>query len=258
VRSRPWSRALIASAAAVLVGGFGVASSTAGAAAASGHPIRPGAGVTIAGVHCKVGLLLHRGKRVYVGIPASCTALPLDEGKAQDGCAAASAPIGTPVHVAGATHRAILKYDSFTRMESVGTTSSHKCYYNDLALALLNPADAKLAAGTIPGMNAPKSVSHRAPAMGDSLAVGHSPATAGATTHGGWVLELNTTAPTAASDVGTPVVQGGQLVGMLTGIPQGVVMKTSPAAYNLRRALAFMRKMHKFRHVVLLRAGQTV
>jgi hypothetical protein len=256
VRTTVCLRVLVASSAVALLGAAGVLSAPAGAAAAAGHPIRPGVAVTVAGVDCKAGLLLHQGKTVYVGIPASCTALPLDEGKLQDGCAAASAPIGTPVHVAGARHRAILKYDSFTEMEARGTMSSHKCYYNDLALVQLSPSDAKLASGAIPGLHAEKSVSRRTPVTGALLKLGRARATAGATMKSGWVLNLTSTAGKSASEVGTPLVRGGQLVGMLTAVPQGMITKTSAAAYNLRRALAMMRKVRAFRHVSLLRAGQ--
>jgi len=238
---------------AALIGVFATSAPSAGAAAA--HHIRPGAGVTIASVHCEAGLLLHKGKTVYVAVPASCAALPLDEGKVQNGCAAASAPVGTPVHVDGAKHRSILVYDSFTRMESMGTKSTHKCYFNDLALVRLNPKDAKSASGTIPGMNAPRGVKQSAPSGGSDVSVGGGSATISAASHGGWVYRLSTKSA-KASDVGMSVVQGGRLIGMLTAIPEGMIMKTSAAAYSLHKALKFMHKAPGFKHVKLLRAGQ--
>jgi hypothetical protein len=256
VRSRVWSPALVALCIAAVVAAFATAPPSARAATA--HQIRPGSVVTIAGVKCKVGLLLHKAKTVYVAIPASCGALPLDEGTPQNGCQAASAPIGTPVKVAGARHRGVLVYDSFTRMESLGTKSSDKCHYNDFALVRLNPKDAKHAVGTIPGMDAPHRISRQAPASGSSVSVGSSSATAGTATHRGWVYPLSGTgmAQVTASDVGTPVVQGGRLLGMLTAIPQGIVTKTDAAAYNLCRAIRSMHHMRGFHHVQLLRAGQ--
>jgi hypothetical protein len=256
VRSSVWSRALIASCMAAMVAVFAAAPPSAGAA--TSHQIRPGTVVTIAGVKCKVGLLLHKAKTVYVAVPASCGALPLDEGTAQDGCQAASAPVGTPVKVAGAHHRSVLVYDSFTRMESLGTKSSDKCHYNDFALIRLNPKDAKHADGAIPGMDAPRRVSRRAPASGSSVSVGSSSATAGTPTHRGWVYPLSGAgmASVTASDVGTPVVQGGRLLGMLTAIPQGIVMKSNAATYNLYRAIRLMHHTRGFQHVKLLRAGQ--
>jgi hypothetical protein len=240
---------------AALLGGAALSPSA--AAAATHRSIRPGAVVTLADMHCKVGLLLHKGKTVYAGIPASCAALPLDEGKLQDGCTqSASAPVGTPAKIAGARHAAVLVYDSFTRMEMQGTTGYNPCHFNDLALLRLAPKDAKHADGTIPGRRAPRRVSRHAPSSGSGVAIGSSTAVAGAPTNGGWVYPLTGTPTFTPSDVGTPVVQGGRLLGMLTQIPQGAIMKTDAAAYNLHRAIKLMQKAPKFHHVKLLRAGQ--
>lgn len=267
MRSCQWSRVLIATVAASTLAGIGSADSAVGATAP--HRVQPGALVRIAGMHCKVGLLLHHGKKVFAGVPASCAALPTDEGQHQDGCAAASAPVGTPARIAGARRHATLVYDSFTRMEDVKERNQHPCYYNDLALLMLKPADAKRARGAVPGLHSPKRVSHHGPASGSQLSSGSSTATAGTTTHGGWLYNLSAAPTVTASDVGMPYVQGTRLVGMLTQIPQGMIVKTQPGLSNLYRALAFMRKSppailyhHGHRHLVrlnhikLLRAGQ--
>lgn len=252
MRSDVRLRVLITPCAAALMVGFALPASPAVAAA---HSIRPGSVVTVADMQCKVGLLLHKGKTVYAAIPASCTALPFEEGKPQDGCSAAAAPIGTPAKVAGARHRAVLVYDSFTRMESLGTANSNRCHYNDLALLRLRPSDAKHADGTIPGRRAPRRVSRHAPPNGSAVSVGASSAVAGAPTHGGWVYPLTGTPTLTASDIGTPVVQGGRLLGMLTAVPQGTVMKTDAAAYNLHRAITLLHKVRGFHNVKLVRAG---
>jgi len=261
VRSSVWTRALLAPAVVVAVGLMATTSLPAGAApaaaaTASAGRVHPGANVVVAQVKCKAGLLLHQGKTVYVAIPASCAALPLQLGTVQDGCVAPSAPIGVPVRIAGAKHRAVLVYDSFTRMQGTGVHGSHKCHYNDLALVRLNPADARAASGAIPGVGGPNRVSRRAPSSGSAVTVGAFGGTAGATTHAGWTTDVVSPTSLVPADVGLPVVTDGQLVGMLTNVPSGTVMKTSAATYNLRRALTFLRKMKKFRHVTLLRAGQ--
>jgi hypothetical protein len=70
--------------------------------------------------------------------------------------------------------------------------------------------------------------------------------------------------------VGTPLTHGSTLVGMLTALPQGKVMQTPAAAYNLHRSVEFARKApcvsypikaHKkfhacFDHLQLLKAGE--
>jgi hypothetical protein len=218
----------------------------------SAHRIHPGVVVKIAGVDCKAGVLLHRGKTVFVGVPGSCAGGDLDVGKKQDGCAAATAPAGTPVQVAGQRHRSLLVYNSFTRMQGEGVTNRRKCQYNDLALVQLSPADGKAASAKIPGSVAPNSVRQHPPASGTHVMLGASGATtAGATNHG-WVYPLSNSPAVGATDVGTPVVHRHQLVGLLTIVPSGVVARTSAAAYNLHRAMTFLHRVPGFHHVKLL------
>jgi hypothetical protein len=214
--------------------------------------------VHFSGVKCTAGLLLHKHKKVYVGIPASCGALPLDEGKKQDGCTAASAPVGAPVHVAGAQHKATLVYDSFTKMQAKGTTGSHKCHFNDLALAQLKKSDAKHASGTIPGTSAPTEVEHDFPASGSAVSFESRSATAGGTSGGGWVLSVNTLESFTKSDVGTSLVQGDELVGMLIVLPSGLVPTGPVMVYNLHDSLHWLHHVHGFHHISLLKAGEHI
>ena len=236
LRSSVRSRVLIAPVVAALLGG--IASASPGVAATASRHVKTGAAVQIADVHCKVGVLLHQGKTVYAGVPASCGALPLNEGVPQWGCgpkpgrqAAASAPVGTPVRIAGAKHRALLAYDSFTRMQAKGILKNNPCQYNDLILLKLTKADSKAARSTV------KSVMANAPSSGTSLRLGTASATAAASTHNGWVYPLSKAPTVTASQVGTPLTRGSTLIGMLTAIPQGTIMKTPAAAYNLSRAI---------------------
>jgi hypothetical protein len=221
--------------------------------------------VTIAGVHCKVGLLLHRGNNVFAGVPASCTGLPKDEGTDQSGCSAAAAPIGTPARVGGAKHSAKLFYNSFGAMALRGERDPDQCSYNDLALLKLKHADAKRALGAIPGYDSPKRVSPHGPANGSRVSCTCGSATAGTITHSGWRYNLSAAPTVTASDVGTPFMQGKRLVGMLTRLPQGPpLLGTDAAISNLHRALRLARQaprlavLHhrKLTHLKLLKAGQ--
>jgi len=278
--SSPWwrsglrSRSLVAFLAAVCITAIGAAAGPASAGASAPHWVEPGAAVTISDVHCKVGLLLHQGKKVYAAVPASCTALPNDEGTTQWGCvnrppkhpqAAAMAPIGSPAKIAGAKRPVTLVYDSFAQMQLSGEHHANKCFYNDLALLKLKPVDAMAARGEIPGTQSPSHISQRGPASGSHLSDGQQSATAGSTAHRGWLYQLSSSPTFTASDIGTPFVQGGRLFGMLTQLPQSkdVVLKTDAGISNLHRALRLLRKsppsrFHhlSFRHVKLLRAGQ--
>jgi hypothetical protein len=271
VRSSSWSRVLIVAAAMSLIGAVAASSVPAGAATAArapAHPIRPGTAVTMSGITCTAGAVLRQKATVYVAIPASCAGVA--PGTYQDGCSEPEAPTGTPARVVGARHRAILVYDSFTRMEKLGTaqvhtTAGHRlCHYNDLALVQLNKHDRARVAGAIDGMRAPTSVRQHGPASGRRMTIGRGAATAGASHQGGWVYDVTPSASLVATDVGSAGVVGGKELGMLTVLPAGTLSTlpfgtpvTSPAqVYNLHKALLFLRKAPGFHHVTLLAAGE--
>jgi hypothetical protein len=240
VRSSVWSRVLIAPCVVGLLGGVVASPSV---AAGNAQRVKPGAVVTIADVHCRVGLLLHQRKTVYAAVPATCGSLPLNEGIPQWGCGpkgrrqpAASAPVGTPVRITGAQHHATIAYDSFTRMQAIGTKKVNECQFNELILLKLSNADASKARGkTTSVMTSP-------PASGTPLTLGGTNVTAAASTHNGWVYPLSKAPQVRPFQVGTPLLDGSTQVGMLTAIPQGKVMMTPPAAYNLFRAINIARK----------------
>jgi hypothetical protein len=164
----------------------------------------------------------------------------------------------------------VLVYDSFSRMQAMSERNHHTCYYNDLALLKLKPVDARAAQGALPGMHSPKTVTSHGPASGSHLSSNSSSATAGSTTEGGWLYNLSQAPTFTASDIGTPFVQGGRLIGMLTQLPQGTVMKTEPGISNLHHAIQLLHKspptalydqrggkhVYRFHHLTLLRAGQ--
>ena len=221
--------------------------------------IHPGGEVNFGNVSCEIGVVMRQGHNLYLAIPGSCGGIHL--GKVQDGCSEPLTPVGSPVSIQGARHHGLLVYNSFTQMQRTGVTDPNRCYYNDLALVRVNRHDRHLVTATIPGTGAPRSVLTTLPKSGTSMKVGGATASAGATRHGGWVLETSTMAMLKTADVGAPVTIGNKLVGMLLVLPKGpipmVPLLQSPGQiFNLARAIKQLHKVHRFRHVALVRAGQ--
>ncbi|HWB67637.1 MAG TPA: hypothetical protein VG708_12505 [Mycobacteriales bacterium] len=247
----------IAVAASLAATGATAASSAASRPAAHHHvaSIHPGVPVTLAGVTCEAGFLMHQGKVVYVAFPSSCAGI--DTGMVQDGCSEASAPNGMPVTIGGARHRAILVYKSFAAMALHGTVNSHRCYYNDLALARLNHRDWHRASGAVPTHDGPSGVTTKAPAKGTPLTMLLSAlkmATAGQSHMGGWEQDVTTSASLTTENVGAPVLDPQhRLLGMVTALPSGVLIKTPAEVYSLHRALRQLHHVRAFRHIKLLR-----
>jgi hypothetical protein len=212
--------------------------------------------VTFAGITCRAGAILHQGTRVFVAVPASCGGI--EPGKVQDGCAEAEAPLGVPVHIAGARHHGTLVYNSFTEMQLHGVRSPTRCYYNDLALVRVNRHVYSRVSGAIPGTAGPRRVSGLRPAAGAQMTAGSDPATAGRGHHHGWERDVTVVGDPAPSDVGEPVMSGNHLLGMLTVLPSGVLVAAPGEVYSLAKALEQLHKVPGFRHVTLLRAGQRV
>jgi hypothetical protein len=247
-----WPRLAATAVLAAMLSTLGTAA-PAGAATTAGS-VHPGSAVTLGDVNCEVGVALHQKGVVYVAIPASCAGP--SPGQPQDGCTQAEAPIGSPAQIAGATHRGILVYNSFTRMQALGTKSSNRCAFNDLALIRLNHVDRRRVVGTVPGTRAPASVSSSGPQSGSSVTMGGSSATAEGTTAGGWAYQVRSTHSPTASDLGEPLVQANRVMGMLTVLPSVLPLRPNAEIANLHAALAFLRRTPGFHHVVLLRAGQ--
>jgi hypothetical protein len=220
--------------------------------------------VTIADQTCTAGPLLHQRKALYIAVPASCGGT--SPGNVQNGCSGANAPLNIPVKIQGARHRGLLVYDSFARMQSLGTSSSRACQDNDLALVRINRRDLGRVTAAINGGRAPNGVRAHAPASGRSMTLGSHAATTGASHQGGWEYDVSTTASLSAADVGSAGVVGGRVLGMLTVLPNDMLSQLpigaglAPPAevYSLAKALKFLRKAPGFRHVSLLKAGQRI
>jgi hypothetical protein len=263
VRSHPWFRVSIAASALALVGAAAIPTAAAGAASGA-RPVRPGTSVTIAGITCTAGPLLRQKRVVYLAVPASCGGL--DPGKSQNGCTESNAPVGIPVQVRGARHRSVLVYDSFARMQSIGTKGKRLCDFNDLALVRINRLDLGRVSAAIDGKHAPTGLLTRSPASGRSMTVGSHAATTGASHDGGWESDFMTTASLSATDVGSVAVVGARVFGMLTVLPGSMLSElpistpVSPPAevYSLAKALQFLKKAPGFHHVSLLKVGEKV
>jgi hypothetical protein len=224
-------------------------------AAAATSGVHPGVRVTFGDVTCTVGAILHQRHTLYAAIPASCGGI--DAGKVQDGCAEAESPVGIPVDIAGARHPGTLVYNSFTQMQLHGVQNPTKCYYDDLALVKIDPRDAGRVSGAIPGVDpAPKRVARTGPAAGTGMSVDGGAATAGSRHHHGWEQDFTTLGALSQEDVGSPVVVGNHLLGMLIVLPTGLLVKSPAEVYSLAKAMKQLHKTPGYRHVVLLRAGQ--
>jgi hypothetical protein len=228
---------------------------TAPASAAAAGGIHPGVTVTFGGVSCTSGPILRQGSSLYVAIPASCGGI--DAGKVQDGCVEPETPVGVPVRIGGAKHRGLLVYNSFSWMQLHGVRNANRCYYDDLALVRVNKLDRSRVSGRIPGRPAPHRVAGSNPSSGSSVRIGSSTATAGASGHGGWELDVTLTGAKPAQ-IGSAAVQGSQIVGMLTSVPQGLLPAGPSGVYSLHKELAQLRHVPGFRHITLLAAGAKV
>jgi hypothetical protein len=231
-------------------------------AASAAKPVHPGVEVNFGEVSCEVGAVMHQGKTVYLAVPASCGGI--DAGKVQPaGCYGPNSPTGVPASIVGAKHNGTLVYDSFTEMQSQGVTAHDRCTYNDLALIRVNHLDRHLVSSSIPGTGAPRGVSSSLPKSGTTLRFGTNSATAGATSHSGWTVTATTMAMLKTANVGAPVTVGNQLVGMLIVLPAGPIpnvplLQNPGQVYNLAYAIKELHRIHHFRHVTLVRAGQHV
>jgi hypothetical protein len=216
--------------------------------------IHPGVSITFGGVTCSAGAILRQGRALFISIPAGCGGIT--PGKVQDGCVAPESPVGLPVTIGGAKHKGLLVYNSFSYMQLHGVKSPDRCYYDDLALVRINRLDHARVSGAIPGVSAPHSVARSAPISGAGLLLGSHSATAGASHHHGWELDVTPSVSLKSADVGTTAVQNGHLIGLLNALPSGMVATGPAEVYSFSKELQQLHRDPAFRHVTLLRAGE--
>lgn len=231
------------------------------AAASAGHPIHPGAALTVSDNTCEVGYLVVARHHVYAAVPASCTGT--DGGNGGDGCVEAQIPYGSRADITGARHKAILAYSSFTQMQLRGMNGGHACAANNLSLFRLSSADARRASPRVPTMGRPKRASHAAPATGAALLAylssGRATASAGGTSEGGWQHGVTINAAVSSADLGAPIMSpNGLAVGMetvLPSVPTVAGVGATSQVSDLRRELRFLRRHAAgFHHAHLLNA----
>lgn len=154
------SRGRVAVAVLILFGALLVPAGGASAdptwAPASTAPIHPGVEVATAIGACTSNFIFFDDSNVYIGQAAHCsTTGTADE---LDGCSAPSLPLGTPVQVGGATQPGTMVYNSWLTMQERGETDQDACFYNDLALVRLDPADAGRVNPSIPHWGGPTGI----------------------------------------------------------------------------------------------------
>ncbi len=131
-----------------------LAPSTASAWAPAGQAtVHPGVQVFTDGAQCTSNFVFQGGSGVYLGQAAHCSGL--GEATDTDGCAADSAPLGTPVEVTGASNPGSLAYSSWHTMKAKGETDANACAYNDFSLIKIDPADVGKINPSVPGFGGP-------------------------------------------------------------------------------------------------------
>jgi hypothetical protein len=225
-------------------------------AAAATATIHPGVQVTIAQTTCTAGFVLTDGSRVYLAVPGSCAGV--DAGKANDGCTAATMPVGLPVTIQGAKHRGTLSYNSWTWMAGQGEKDPATCAANDLALVRLDARDIPSTNPTIPASGGPKGVASSSPAAGSQVtAYGVSPAMGLVTANadGNRTHQVSFASSFTNAETGAPVLTGdSKAIGMLSVIPQAAPQPAD--VHDLGLELAYLHHtIATFAHVALADAA---
>ncbi len=125
-------------------------------APASTAPIHPGVEVTTEIGACTSNFIFYDNDDIFIGQAAHCTTTGTAE--SLDGCEAPSLPLGTHVQVGGATQPGTLVYNSWLTMQERGEADPDACFYNDLALIRLDPADAGLVNPSVPHWGGPTGI----------------------------------------------------------------------------------------------------
>lgn len=235
--------------------GLGVVSAGPAGAASGRDSIHPGVAVAVAGNTCEAGFLLRQHGRVFVAAPASC--FGTDGGSGVDGCTEAQIPYGSRVSIGGARHKGELVYSSFTEMQLRSKSGGSACDGNDLGLVKLIRSDVRRATPVIPAVGTPTGASQAPPASGAALLTyvngARQSAKAGTTSDNGWQHAVTVNGMVEASNIGAPIVtSSGRALGMLSVLPTTPRVGTSQAT-DLAKELHFLRRVHGFHHVHLLK-----
>src|SRR5690349_12683099 len=238
-------RALLATAAATVLAGAGVAAAPASSAAstwapAGTAPIHPGTMMYTAGAQCTANFVYTDGAgNTYVGYAAHCAGT----GSSTDtnGCSTASVPLGTRVDLTNDGNLAsegtivghgTLAYSSWITEHQLGTSDANTCAYNDLALVRIDAGDVPHVNPSVPFWGGPTGIDTDGTAAGDQVwTYGNSSLRGGVSAlsphtgislgddaaDGGWSHPLYTVTPGIPGDSGSGfMTQGGQAVGVLS------------------------------------------
>ena len=153
--------------AATAVAGSPASAATAAWAPASSAAIRPGTQLFVEGGQCTGGFILVDARRVYIAMAANCAIV----GQPTDpyGCSTPSRPLGTPVEIAGASHRGTLVDSSWLTMQVLHEKDPDICEYNDFALVAIDPADVGAVNPSVPGFGGPVGENTAGSAAGEQV-----------------------------------------------------------------------------------------
>jgi hypothetical protein len=219
--------------------------------AAATAPIHPGVQTVTGGGQCTANFVFYNSGNVFIGQAAHCagTGAPTDT----NGCDSASLPLGTPVQVDGASHNGTLVYSSWLTMQQLKEKDANTCAFNDLALVLLDPADAAHVNPSIPVWGGPVGVNTSGTQLGSTVySYGNSSLRLGLTLlspkrgisagddGGGWTHTVYTVSPGIPGDSGSAFLDGsGNALGVLSTI-DFLPLPGSNGVGDVGREIAYM------------------
>jgi hypothetical protein len=230
-------------------------------APASTATIHPGTQTYTRGAQCTANFVYVDGVHVYLGQAAHCSST--GGGSDTNGCTVTSLPLGTQVNVIGAQHPAVLVYNSWLTMQSLGEKEPDTCAYNDLALLQLDPGDVGSVNPSVPVWGGPVGLNTVGTASGDPVYFyGHSSLLLGASqlsprqgqsrgdTGNGWSHVVLALPPGVPGDSGSGFLdQRGSALGVLSTIDVGTDL--SNGVGDLSRELAYLHTHTGFTRVQL-------
>jgi hypothetical protein len=137
----------------------GASAETVAWAPAGSASIHPGVRLVNLGAQCTAGFVLTDSGRIFLAEAAHCLSTGTPRGAEGDGCTSDSLPLGTPVDIAGGTHRGTLAYSAWIAMHLAHETRPDLCTFNDLALVAVDPRDYPLVNPSVPVWGGPAALS---------------------------------------------------------------------------------------------------
>lgn len=232
-------------------------------APAKSATIHPGVQLFTKDSQCTANFVYTDGSRVFIGQAAHCSGT--GGNSETDGCTSPSLPLGTPVTVTGAKHPGTLVYNSWLTMQQLKEKNPDACKYNDIALVLLDPADAASVNPSVPIWGGPVALSTTGLKPGDSVysygnsqlglgtgAISAKQGSSDGDQGNGWSHVVTTSPPGVPGDSGSGFLNGqGNAIGILSTLD----VAPDPGANgvgDLSRELAYMHAHSQFTAVQLV------